>query len=180
MSYLSRSARVNPDSGSGSGFWIGSAGILGEMQHASAGNVGLRLFPNKIDRVGEAIDSGQAMERTALPEICRIRAIRCRRASIQRRNSYPRPALRASYHWNASLRSASARGATESVLAIASILADDPSFGVFPRVAARGIGGVALCVLGKNGVMPGRWLDGIGLARDLIPELLHEEKFLGR
>ena len=66
MSYLSRSARVNPDSGSG--FWKGSAGILGEMQHASDGDVGLRLFPNKIDRAGETIDSGQAMERTALPE----------------------------------------------------------------------------------------------------------------
>ena len=60
-------------------------------------------------------------------------------------------------------------GATESVLALASTSADNPSFDVFPRVAARGIGGVALCVLGKNGVVPGRWLDRVGLARDLIP-----------
>ncbi|HTO04747.1 MAG TPA: hypothetical protein VL069_13640 [Opitutus sp.] len=57
---------VNSDSGSG--YWKGSAGILGEMQHAADGDVGLRLFPNKIDGVGETIDSGQAMERTALPK----------------------------------------------------------------------------------------------------------------
>lgn len=65
---MNHTAAVPVNSDGGSGFWKGSAGILGEMQHAADGDVGLRFFPNKIDGEGETIDSGEAMERTALPE----------------------------------------------------------------------------------------------------------------
>ena len=58
--------------------------------------------------------------------------------------------------------------------------ASDAPFDVFPRISARGIAGIAFRVFGEKLVMP-RWrFDRVGLASDLIPQLLDEEKFFGR
>ena len=71
-------------------------------RHAK-GAKGLRRFRRVLPKLPALTRRATTVHRQP-SMICGIRAMRCRRASTQRRKSCPRPVLRASYHWNASLR----------------------------------------------------------------------------
>ena len=59
-------------------------------------------------------------------------------------------------------------------------LSCDAPLRVFPGVTSGRIGRIAFRIFGEDFVVPRRRLCRIGVARDFVPELFHQQKFFGR